>query len=240
MILFIFYTFLKKYSNHNWICANLKINIFQKANVQSFLIGVIIILMLLMPMLSNAQKLQRNYKILRNGDAIGWLRLEKNTTENKTDLLLVSEIKTKIIFPITVNAKESSAFENGKLIYSSQNRKTNGSTNFDKQIRLIANEYEVLENGKTGKLPHLSISSNVLRLYFEEPINIKTVYCENQQCFVNIIKMEDGGYKVKFPNGNCNYYYYNEGVCIKILIIHTFYSAEIILNPLINSYASNK
>lgn len=191
-------------------------------------------------MLSNAQFLQLNYKILRNGETIGWLRLEKTTTVNKSDLLLVSEIKTKIVFPITVFAKECSTFENGKLIYSSQNRKTNGTINLNKQIRLIDNEYEVVENGTKGKLSFLTINTNLLCLYFQEPIDSKTVYCENQKRFVKITKSNDGGYEVKFPNGNSNCYYYKEGVCTKIKIVHTFYSAEIILNPLINSYASSK
>jgi len=240
MILFIVYTFLKKYSNHNWILANLKTNKFLKINIHNFLLGLLILFMLIFPMLSNAQYLQLNYKIIRNGNEIGWLRLEKSAIGNKSELLLISEIKTKIVFPITVFAKESSIFEGGKLIYSSQIRKTNGSTNLDKQIKLIANEYEVLENGEKEKLSFLSISSNLLSLYFQEPIDSKTVYCENQRCFVKVTRTNDGGYKVKFPNGNTNCYYYKEGVCTKIKIMHTFYSAEIILNPLINSYASNK
>ena len=240
MLLFILYTFLKKYSNHNWLKTNFKTSKFQKANFHSFLMGFLILVMSIIPMLSNAQYLQLNYKIMRNGDSIGWLRLEKTTTGNKKDLLLVSEIKTKIVFPITVFAKESSTFEGGKLIYSSQIRKTNGNVNLDKQAKLIGNEYEVLENGEKGKLSFGIISSNLLCLYFQEPIDSQTLYCENQQCFVKVKRTNDGGYKVKFPNGSTNCYYYKEGVCTRIKIMHTFYSAEIIFNPLIDSYASNK
>ncbi len=240
MMLFIIYTFFKKYSNHSWLKTNLKTNKFLKVNVHSFFMGFLILLMLIMPMLSNAQYVQLNYKIIRNGDMIGWLRLEKSTIGNKSDLLLVSEIKTKIVFPITVSAKESATFEKGKLIYSSQIRKTNGTTNLDKQTKLIANEYEVLENGEKGKLSFITINTNLLCLYFQEPIDSKMVYCENQKCFVKVTRTSDGGYKVKFPNGSINCFYYKEGLCTKIKIMHTFYSAEIILNPLINSYASNK
>ncbi|MCI4443773.1 MAG: hypothetical protein JHC39_09780 [Lentimicrobium sp.] len=240
MLIIIFYTFLKKRNNQSWLYANLKTSKFQKANVHTFLMGLLLLLMLIIPMVSNAQYLQLNYKITRNGNEIGWLRLEKSTVGNKSDLLLVSEVKTKVVFPITVCAKESASFEGGKLIHSSQNRKTNGSTNLDKQTKLIANEYEVSENGEKERLSFPTINENLLWLYFQEPIDFKTVYCENQQCFVKVIKTSDGGYKVKFPNGSINCFYYKEGVCTKIKIVHTFYSAEIILNPLINCYASNK
>lgn len=240
MILFILYTFLKKYSNHSWLKTNLITSKFKKVNIHSFLIGIPMLIIVIMPMVSNAQYLQFNYKVIRNGDTIGWLRIEKTTAGNKSDLFLVSEIKTKVVFPIAIFVKESSTFEKGKLIYSSQIRKTNGSTNLDKQTRLVGNEYEVSENGEKEKLSFITINTNLLCLYFQEPKDSKTVYCENQQCFVKVARTSDGGYKVKFPNGNTNCYYYKEGVCAKIKIMHTFYSAEIILNPLINSYASNK
>ncbi|HTG66366.1 MAG TPA: DUF6134 family protein, partial [Flavobacterium sp.] len=159
----------------------------------------------------------------------GWLRLEKNDVGNKSDLLLVSEIKTRLLFPIRVFSKETSTYENGKLIYSSQFRKTNGKTNLNKEIRFVENEYEMIENNKTTKLSCTNINSNLLRLFFQEPKNTKEVYCDNQQCFLNVTKADDGGYKMKFPNGNCNRFYYKEGICIKIKMEHKFYIAEIII-----------
>lgn len=229
MILLIVYNFLKKHNYQSWIIQ-------KKYNS---LISFLTILFLFIPLIVKAQNLQLNYKIIRNGNDIGWLRLEKTTAENKTQLLLFSEVKTKIIFPIAVLSKESSVFENGKLIYSSQIRKINGTTKLDKQTRLIANQYEVFSNSESQKLTFSAITTNLLQLYFQEPTASKLVYCDNLQCLVKVIKTADGGYKIKFPNGNTNCYYYKEGVCIKIKIEHTFYSATIISNPQNNTYASN-
>ncbi|MES2239886.1 MAG: DUF6134 family protein [Bacteroidota bacterium] len=181
-------------------------------------------------MVSLSQNTHLDYKIMHSGNNIGWLRLEKNISVNKSDFELVSEIKTKIIFPITISSKESSSFENDKLIYSSQFRKTNGTTKINKEIRFIDNEYEAIENNKKTKLPLTNISTNLLSLFFKEPENYKEVYCENQQQFIKVYKDNDGGYRMKFPNGNCNSYYYKEGICVKIKIEHKFYLAEIIIN----------
>jgi hypothetical protein len=230
MILFIIYTLLKKYSGKSWIMLFLKISIFLKIRILHFYNNLIIRFMLLLPILAIAQNSQLNYKIIRNGNDIGWLHLEKNTNGNKSDLLLVSEIKTKVVFPITMSVKESSTFENGKLIYSSQLRKTNGTTKLDKQTKLIADKYEVLENGEKVKLAFPTINTNLLSLYFQEPITSNSVYCDKQQCFIKITKTTDGGYKMKFPNGS-NCFYYKEGICTNVKIEHTFYSAEIIINP---------
>lgn len=136
-----------------------------------------------------------------------------------------------MIFRINVAVKESSFFEDGKLLYSSQFRKSNGDTKVDKQTRFANDKYEVFENGEKEELEFHFIGTNLLSLYFQEPIGINFVYCENHKCFVNLVKNDDGGYKVKFPGGNNNIYYYSGGICTKIKVNHSFYSVEIILNP---------
>ena len=230
MLTFLIYIFLKKYGTTSWTGIVLAIRKFLNARFHIIFVGLLILL-LLIPIISKTQNLQLNYKIVQGGDDIGWLRLEKNITANRSNLLLVSEIKTRFIFLITVSAKETATFENGKLIYSSQFRKTNGDTKLDKQTKFVAEKYEVFKNGEKENIPVHFIGTNLLSLYFKEPVGISLVYCDNYECFVKIIKINDGGYKVKFPDGNSNCYYYSGGVCSKIKISHTFYSAEIILKP---------
>lgn len=231
MLLFICYTLLRKCNIQNLIRIPLKIGSYLKANITKFLIHFFIRLLPFLPVVSLSQNSRLDYKVMFSGNNIGWLRLEKNDTGNKSDLLLVSEIKTKVVFPITVFSKEASTFENGKLIYSSQFRKTNGKTKINKEIRFVKNKYEMIENDKKTKLSCTNIDTNLLSLFFQEPKNAEEVYCDNQQRFIKVTKADDGGYKMKFPNGNCNSYYYKEGVCIKVKVEHKFYIAEIIIEP---------
>lgn len=231
MVPFLIYIFLKKYRNQNRAGTGVHIRKFLSAHFHIIFVSLLVILLFLIPILSKAQNLQLNYKIIQGGDDIGWMRLEKNIIGSRSTLLLISEIKTRFIFQINVSAKETSTYENGKLVYSSQFRKTNGDTKLDKQTRLVADKYEVQENGEKEKLYIPLISTNLLCLYFQEPINIYWVYCDNHKTYSKITKTDDGGYKIKFPDGNSNIFYYSKGVCTKIQINHTFYSAEIILKP---------
>ncbi len=230
MIPLLFYIFFKKYRNQSWAEAGSSLRKFFSARFYIIFLSFMILL-LLIPVLSKTQNLQLQYRIIQGGDDIGWLRLEKNIASNRSTLLLVSEIKTRFIFRITVSAKETSSYENGKLVYSSQFRKTNGSVKLDKQTRLVAEKYEVMKEGEKEKLSFAYIGTNLLSLYFFEPIGISLVYCDNHECFIKITKTADGGYIVKFPDGNSNCYYYTGGICTRIKISHTFYSAEIILKP---------
>ncbi len=231
MILFLIYIFLKKYRKQNWTGADLQISKFLKVRFAIIFLSLLIILLSLIPILSKSQNQQLNYKIVQDGDDIGWLQLEKYISGNTLNLLLISEINTRFVFRINVSAKETSTFENGRMIFSSQFRKTNGTTKVDKQTKLIADKYEVQENGEKERLSFPFIGTNLLSLYFYEPAGTTIVYCDKHECFLKISKTDDGGYSVKFPDGNSNCYYYKGGICNKIIINHTFYSAEIILKP---------
>ena len=188
------------------------------------------LLLSFIPIASKCQALYLNYTITKGGDNIGWLRLEKITAGSTTKLLLVSEIKVRFIFLITAYAKDSSIFENRKMIYSSQLRKTNGSIKQNKQTRLVAEKYEVAEDGEKENLSISFIGINLLSLYFQEPIGINTVYCDINKCFAPIVKTDDGGYKVKRPDGNSTTFYYSGGTCRKIIICQSFYTVVVVLN----------
>ena len=229
MLLFICYTLFKKYIAQNILSSSSKIASYLKTIITKLPICFYIILITFLPLKSFSQNSRLDYKVMFSGNDIGWLRLEKNDNGNKSDLLLISEIKTRLLFPIRVFSKETSTYENGKLIYASQFRKTNGKTNINKEIRFVENEYEIIENDKKTKLSCPKIDTNLLSLFFQEPKNAKEVYCDNQQSFIKVSKADDGGYRMKFPNGSLNCFYYKEGVCVKVKMQHKFYIAEIVI-----------
>ena len=231
MIPLLIYIFSKRYRKPGGAYAGLQISKFLKARFLILFISILVVLFLIIPISSRSQHQQLNYKVIQGGNQVGWMRLEKTTTGNQSSLLLVSEIKALIILFINVSAKESSFFNNGQLIYSSQFRTKNGTTKVNKQTRFVDNKYEVLENGEKLSLNYHFIGTNLLSLYFIEPIGINFVYCDKQEAFVQIKKTGDGGYKIKFPDGNSNCFYYSGGICTKIKVNTSFYSADIILNP---------
>lgn len=228
MITFLIYIFLKKYGKQNRAATGIQVRKFLRTRKHLIFVSLIIIL-LLVPFSSRSQNSMFNYKIVEGGDNIGWLRLEKNITDSRTNLSLVSELSTRFIILIEVSAKETSIFENGQLLYSSQYRKTNGTVKVNKQTSRVADKYVVNNNGEKQYLSIPIVVTNLLSLYFQEPVNTGTVYCDKYESFVKIKKTDNGGYKVEFPDGNSNTFYYSRGICTKVKISHTFYTAEIIL-----------
>ncbi len=230
MIPFLIYLLVKKIRKQGNTSHMSLVRVFINTRYRFLLISLVIALIILIPFLSKSQSQQLNYKIVKGNDEIGWLRLDKNTTGNKATLELNSEIKTRMIFLFKVCSKETAAFENGKLIQSTQFRKTNGEVKVNKQTRLTADKYEVIENGEKQKLSVSYIKLNLLSLYFQEPTGT-LLYCDKYECFINITRTDDGGYKVRFPDDNSNVFYYSGGICTRVKIDHTFYTANIILKP---------
>lgn len=224
MLTILFYILLKKCNNKK--ALQLKELITRRIH---FILAILVVfLLVLIPIISKGQAQQLHYKIIQGGDDIGWLRLEKNITGSITNLSLISELRTRVIFMIEVSAKETSIFENGILLYSSLYRKTNGSVKINKQTSRVADKYVVNNNGEKQYLSIPVVATNLLSLYFQEPVSTNNLYCDKYEAFVKIVKTDDGGYKVVFPDGNSNTFYYSKGICTKIKISHTFYSAQII------------
>ena len=73
------------------------------------------------------------------------------------------------------------------------------------------------------------------RVYISEPLNITKVYSDDFEQQVDIQKIADHHYKIKFPDGNYNEYFYTDGVCSKIEIHHSLYSASIELTSQFSS-----
>lgn len=174
---------------------------------------------------SQEKKLQ--YNIKRNGDVVGSIRFVQSITGNRTVLSLESEVNTRFIFNFKANTKEEAIYDNGILTWSSIFRKLNGNVKSDKKTKAMGNAYTVYKGTKTETVNNYPIRYNMLSVYIAEPVNISKVYSDNFQQQIDIQKVADHHYKIKFPDGNYNEYFYTNGICSKVEIHHTMYRATI-------------
>lgn len=229
MVPALLYLLFKKLRKQDWgkIRRNFTARLFIRSNQ---IIATLVIFLLLISFVLAAQKQCLNYKVVRKGNEIGWVSLEKLTVNNSTIISLGSEIKaTVILFTFSSAAKEISEFWYGKLHHSYFYRKTNGTVKANRHTRFVGNSYEVEDRSEKTKLNISPVTFNTLCMYFQEPVDQKQVYSENHQCFLDIEKESDGAYRISFPDGSSNSFYYTAGVCSKVKIDNTFYSAELLL-----------
>lgn len=182
-------------------------------------------LLLLFSIPSTAQ--QYHYNVLYRGNNIGNMYLTQIQTGNELSIKLTTNIQMNMLMSVSVYDAEEALYKEDKLIYSTVYRKVNGKQKANRQTKYCNGCYEIITEGKKGKLNKTSINYNLARLYCKEPVNITEVYSDAFQQFLNIEVLAAHKYKLALPDGNYNVYYYKNGICNKVEVHHTFYTVEI-------------
>lgn len=187
----------------------------------------IIAVLLLVSLLAVCLKAQNmQYAVLKGGDTIGILNYSRNITANIILYKAESIVKVRFIFSVSVNSKEEACFKDGVLQYSSVFRKVNGTVKTNFYTKLNGNTYTI-EDKKEDEVEAFNnypITGSFLSMYYNEPANNNVVYSDTYKKLITISKLEDHKYKVTMPDGNYNYYYYQNGICNRVEIVHSFYT----------------
>ena len=186
-----------------------------------------LIVLLSVAISANAQEKKLEYNIKRNGDVVGTIHFIQRVAGSRTVLTMESEVNTRFIFNFTAKAKEETIYDNGIMTWSSIFRKLNGNVKADKKTKAVGNAYTIYKGKKTETLKNYPIRYNMLSVYLTEPIDVSKAYSDNFQQQVDIQKIAAHHYKIKFPDGNSNEYYYTNGICSKVEIHHSMYRATI-------------
>jgi hypothetical protein len=187
----------------------------------------LLIILLSITISTQAQQNKFEYTIKRNGDEVGVIHLTQGIAGNRTVLTMESEVNTRFIFNFKAKAKEEAIYDDGIMTWSSIYRKLNGNVKVDKKTKANGTAYTVYKGSKTETVSNYPIKYNMLSVYISEPVNITQVYSDNFQKHVDIQKIADHHYKIKFPDGNYNEYFYTNGICSKVEVHHSLYSATI-------------
>jgi hypothetical protein len=223
MIPTIIFFLLRRYRRRNPLAAKKLEDLFRKAGK----VVTCLFILIAISHRSGAQDQKLEYKVIRKGQEVGTMHITKQSAGNKTIFRLFSEIKTRLVFLITAKGEEEAIYENGILVSSWIFRKMNGSEKANKHLLRIGNNYVIKKGSSVETVHSRPIRYNMLSLYTWEPVFYHKVFSDNFQQELDIQQLAPHHYKIKFPDGNHNEYFYRNGICEKINIHHRFYSATI-------------
>ena len=176
-----------------------------------------------------AQHIQLNYKVMQGSNNIGWVKLDKLDSANTSMIKLASEIKKRVLFLFTIVEARESFFQDGLMMSSYVFRSVNKDVKADMHTLYDGNHYTVKKEKKSLPLVVNKINYTFLSLYYQEPVNIKQVYCDAFEQLVNIEKTTGGYYRIKLPDGSITSYYYNNGICSKVKVEQSLFTIEFVL-----------
>jgi hypothetical protein len=174
--------------------------------------------------LINAQERKLLYNVLRNGSIIGKISLTELINGQKKFLNFSSEVKTRFIFSFSDNSSETAAYDNGVMMYSSFYQKQNGSVKANKTTIADGQRYKLVDRNITRFENYPPIRYNMLLLYTNLPDKVDKVYSDNYQKHLDIKKIDQNRYRLSLPDGNYNYYTYENGICTRVDIERTLFT----------------
>jgi hypothetical protein len=167
------------------------------------------------------------FNVINKNKLIGAIYIDKFITTDSVTYTLESNIKTKLILKFNIHGKERSIYKRGKLVYSSVYRKLNNKVKIDQEVVLMDNQYFIKSTGNVKLEKEKPIDFNLVKLFFIEPIGIKEVYCDKLKRYVPIEKMASHRYKVIFNKDNYSIFNYENGVCISVNAIGSFFKVKL-------------
>lgn len=186
------------------------------------------LLFCLLPATVPAQKL--HYTILRSGKPVGSLNFQKQLTGAQTVYTLQSDVKVALLLTLTVKVNEQSVFENDVLQSSHVLRYVNGRKKADKRLRNNGRGLVVTDDeGRERELKNTVVRFNTHSLFTTEPVQLGPVFSDNYQQFLPIQKLGAQHYRLTFPDGSSNEYFYEKGRCQRVKVKSTLFDAEFVL-----------
>ena len=187
---------------------------------------VILIALMLVCYIALPQTTQLKYNVKRKGNQVGSISFSQQNSGNKKVLRIDSEIKARILFLFTAIGQEESVYENGVMVWSSVYQRLNGNERMNKKTMLKGRNYVVTKGKYSDTIGNYPISYNMICLYASEPVHVPKVYSDNFQRFLDIQTIGDHHYKIVFPEGNYNEYYYSNGLCTRVEVYHRLYRSS--------------
>lgn len=169
------------------------------------------------------------YEIQRNGRKIGSLNFQKRQAGGRTTYNVASEVRVNMLVSVVVKAREQSVYENEVLQSSSVIRHVNGRQKANKQIRKKGSGLIINDDGEEQVLKNFLVRFSSHCLYATEPVTSTSVFCDNYKKFIPLEKLADHRYRLTFPDGNSNEYYYENGVCKRVRVKNQLFDADFVL-----------
>lgn len=165
------------------------------------------------------------YTINRNGEPVGSLTLKEIRNGDKISLRLQSNVKTSFLLTVEVTAQEEALYENGVLVSSSFYQKVNNNERANTKMQATGAAYKVTNKQQTTLLKNYPITYNMICLYTVEPVHVRHVFMDKYQQFVPVEVLGAHHYKLTFPDGAYNEYYYKDGLCVKVKMNSNWFNA---------------
>jgi len=173
---------------------------------------------------AKSQEMKLNYIVKKGDSEVGQMNVREIVSGSKISLRLDLDVKIKLLFSFTAKGVEEAVYDKGVLTYSYFYQKLNGTEKVNKYLQYINKIYVVNNKGSQEKLSTGPIYYNMVCLYTHEPRSNTRIFSDKYQKHLVIQKLAEHHYKIEFPDGNYNEYFYENGICRKVEVNNSLFT----------------
>ena len=183
---------------------------------------IIPVLILLTSYAESGRKL--HYEVIRNGKVIGYLDAMRNGNGPIVEYSMESNVKISLLMDFALYSKVFGSFNNGILTSGSIIRRVNGKDKANAIITWQKDRYLIKDMEESIELKE-KITYTSACLMHEEPAHLQKIFSENFKRFIPIRAIKPHQYELQLPDGNRNFYTYENGICISAEVNTTLSTA---------------
>jgi Domain of unknown function (DUF6134) len=169
-----------------------------------------------------------SFNVMKKDSRIGYIDIEKSSLDKTTTYIINSEVKVKVLFSFNAVGREKTIYKDDTLIFSSVYRKINKRVKLNQSLLYVKGKYFLKEKNEKEEINIDVIYSNLVTLFFFEPVGIQKVYSDKYKEMVKITPIGKDRYKVVLPNKSTSIYHYKNGKCTMIDVVGSFYKVKLI------------
>jgi hypothetical protein len=156
-------------------------------------------------------------RILKGDDEIGIIDVRKIEQADSLSFVSESTLNFSFIWDYEWRSTVVSVLKNSEMSWSRLVSFLNDKPRDDKYTYRNGTGYQCRNFDDSGNAIENAIDFTTLMLYFREPIGIADIYSERFQSIVKLEPLKTHAYKIAFPNGDVNHYYYDtNGQLLKV------------------------
>ncbi|MGB0916764.1 MAG: DUF6134 family protein [Flavobacteriales bacterium] len=165
---------------------------------------------------SGATTEQFNYEVIVYNRTIGTFSATRTELNERAEYLLETNISTRIIKKIEFDFAMMSSYEDSKLVHADLKNYMNNQLRKSSTVDYDGSKYLIKTDEKTMTHNASEVRYSSASLYFQEPKGRDFLFSENYGVNLPIKEVSAHKYMIKLPNGDKNYYEYQNGEVVSV------------------------
>lgn len=182
---------------------------------------MMILIYLVLSLHSFGQEYQ--YSVQLRGKQIGKIKATIINEGDRKTYKVNSDTKVSMLCSISYTSQLEATFLGNELESAVSRSFQNGKAKDDSEVKRAGGKYHIYR-GDTELTFNAAIKHSVVKLYFEEPLGITSIFSEAHGTFCKLVDTGNHVYKLILPDKNINYYHYKNGMLQMVKVDRAAYN----------------